>query len=111
MAPYEALYGRKYRYPIYLDKVGQRQLLGPELVQDTVEMIREIRERMKTAQDRQQKYANWRSIDLEFNVGDHVFLKVTLVKGIIRIGKKRKLNPRFIRRSKFSIALGVKLIG
>ena len=35
MAPYEALYGRKCRSPIHWDEVGERKLLGPEIVQQT----------------------------------------------------------------------------
>jgi hypothetical protein len=50
MAPYEALYGRKCRSPLYWDEVGERQLLGPEIVQDTKYKIALIRKRMLTAQ-------------------------------------------------------------
>jgi len=52
MAPYEALYGRKCRLPLYWDEVGERQMLGPELVQETKENIALIRKRMLTAQIR-----------------------------------------------------------
>ncbi|XP_012837665.1 PREDICTED: uncharacterized protein LOC105958204 [Erythranthe guttata] len=96
MAPYEALYGRKCRSPIHWDEVGEQKLLGPELVQHTVDIIKNIREKMKSAQDRQQKYANKRRRDLEFNVGDHVFLKVAPLKGIMRFGNRGKLSPRYI---------------
>jgi hypothetical protein len=50
MAPYEALYGRKCRSPLYWDEVGERQMLGPELVQETKENIALIRKRMLIAQ-------------------------------------------------------------
>jgi hypothetical protein len=50
MAPYEALYGRKCRLPLYWDEVGERQMLGPELVQETKENIALIRKRMLIAQ-------------------------------------------------------------
>ena len=49
MPPYEDLYGRKCRLPIYWDKVGEKQVLGPDLVQDIVEKIKIIRERMQIA--------------------------------------------------------------
>lgn len=52
MAPYEALYGRKCRSPIHWDEVGERKLLGPEIVQQTVEIVEKIRQRMKAAQSR-----------------------------------------------------------
>ena len=52
MAPYEALYGRKCRTPICWDEIGERKLLGPEMVQITTDKVRVIRQRMKEAQDR-----------------------------------------------------------
>ena len=58
MAPYEALYGRKCRTPIYWDEVGERQLVGPEIVLLTTEKIQLIRDRLKEAQDRQKRYAD-----------------------------------------------------
>lgn len=96
MAPYEALYGRKCRSPIHWDEVGEMQLLGPDLIQDTVDVVKGIHERMKTAQDRQQKYANQRRWDLEFDAGDHLVLKVTALKGIFWFGKRGRLSPPLI---------------
>ena len=55
-----------------------------------------ICDRMKTAQSRQKSYADKRRRDLEFAVGDHVFVKIALMKGVMRFGKKGKLSPRFI---------------
>jgi len=56
MAPYEALYGRKCRTPLCWEEVGDRQLIGPELVQITTEKIMIVKNRMKAAQDRQKSY-------------------------------------------------------
>ena len=56
MAPYQALYGRKCRSPVHWDEVGERKLLGPELVQQTAEVVEKIRARMRIVQDRQKKY-------------------------------------------------------
>ena len=58
MPPYEALYGRKCRTPLCWDEVQEHQLLGPELVQQTVEIVRVIRARLVVAQDKQNKYAD-----------------------------------------------------
>ncbi|EOX99963.1 Uncharacterized protein TCM_009073 [Theobroma cacao] len=96
MAPFKALYGRRCRSPIGWLEVGERKLLGPELVQDATEKIHIIRQRMLTAQSRQKSYADNRRRDLEFQVGDHVFLKVSPTKGVMRFGKKGKLSPRYI---------------
>ena len=76
MALYEALYGRKCRTFVYWDEVGERKLDGVELIEVTSKKIRIIRERLKTTQDRQKSYANTRMRELEFQLGDMVFLKV-----------------------------------
>ena len=52
MAPYEALYGRKYRSPVRWDEARERQYLGPDIVDQTTEAIKMIRQRMKIAQSR-----------------------------------------------------------
>ncbi|XP_073051272.1 uncharacterized protein [Primulina eburnea] len=88
MAPYEALYGRKCRSPLYWEEVGERKMLGPELVQQTADVVALIQERMKTAQSRQKSYADVRRRPLAFEVGDHVFIKIAPLKGVMRFGKK-----------------------
>ncbi|KAL4564653.1 hypothetical protein LXL04_028721 [Taraxacum kok-saghyz] len=105
-APFEALYGRKCRSPVCWTEVGDTQLArsqvstntltGPEIIRETTEKIVQIRERMKTARDRQKSYADKRRKPLEFQVGDLVLLKVSPWKGMIRFGKRGKLNPRYI---------------
>ncbi|RVW18432.1 Transposon Ty3-G Gag-Pol polyprotein [Vitis vinifera] len=96
MAPFEALYGRKCRSPICWNDVGERKLLGPELVQLTVEKVALIKERLKATQSRHKSYADHRRRDLEFEVGDHVFLKVSPMKSVMRFGRKGKLSPRYV---------------
>ncbi|KAK6118932.1 hypothetical protein DH2020_047328 [Rehmannia glutinosa] len=81
---------------LHRDEVGERKLIGPELVQQTAEAVDKIRQRMKTAQSRQKSYADKRRKPLEFSVGDMIFLKVTPMKGVMRFGKKGKLSPRYI---------------
>ncbi|GJU22961.1 reverse transcriptase domain-containing protein [Tanacetum coccineum] len=95
-APFEALYGRKCRSPIMWAEVGEGQLIGPELVQETTEKISQIKDRLKAARDRQKSYADKRRKPLEFSVGDFVLLKVSPWKGVVRFGKKGKLTPRFV---------------
>ena len=96
MAPYEALYGRPCRSPVCWAEVGDKSLLGPEIVQLTTEKVKIIRERLKTAQSRQKSYADNRRRDLEFDVDSHVFIKVTPMKGHPRFGKRGKLTPRYV---------------
>ncbi|GKA05755.1 putative reverse transcriptase domain-containing protein [Tanacetum coccineum] len=81
--PFEALYGRKCRSPILWVEFGERQLIGPEIVQETTEKILQIKDRLKAARDRQKSYGDKRRKPLEFNVGDHVLLKVSPWKGMI----------------------------
>ncbi|KAL0556085.1 hypothetical protein IC582_004592 [Cucumis melo] len=96
MAPYEALYGRPCRTPVCWNEVGERKLVGPELVQITTNNIKLIRENLRKAQDRQKSYADKRRRNLEFQVGDQVFLKLSPWRGVIRFGRKGKLSPRYI---------------
>ncbi|KAL0561379.1 hypothetical protein IC582_001804 [Cucumis melo] len=96
MAPFEALYGKCCRSPVCWDEVGEQRLMGPELVQSTNEAIQKIRSRMHTAQSRQKSYADVRRKDLEFEVGDKVFLKVAPMKGVLRFERRGKLSPRFV---------------
>jgi hypothetical protein len=71
-------------------------IVGPEMIQQTTEKVRKIRERMKISQDRQKSYADKRRKPLEFEEGDHVFLRVTPTTGVGRAIKSRKLTPKFI---------------
>ncbi|GJX19011.1 hypothetical protein Tco_0221688, partial [Tanacetum coccineum] len=95
-APFEALYGRKCCSPVCLAEVRQVQLTGPELVQETTERIIQIKQRIQTARDRQKSYADLKRKPMEFQVGDKVMLKVLPWKGVVRFGKRGKLNPRYV---------------
>jgi len=97
MPPYKALYGRKYRIPLCWDKVGERKLIGSEIVQQTEKKIKLIRDRLKAALDHQKSYIDLKRRDIEYAVGDKVFFKVSPWKKIMRLGRKGKLSPRFIR--------------
>ena len=70
-----------------LGQAGERKLLGPELVQITTDNLQIVRTNLKAAQDRQRSYANLKRTDIEFDVGDRVFLKIYPWKGVIRFGK------------------------
>ncbi|GJS66668.1 putative reverse transcriptase domain-containing protein [Tanacetum coccineum] len=76
-APFEALYGRKCKSPVCWAKVGDVQLTGPEIIHETTKKLVQIRQRLQAARDRQRSYANVRQKPLEFQVGDHVMLKVS----------------------------------
>nr|GFA43536.1 putative reverse transcriptase domain-containing protein [Tanacetum cinerariifolium] len=94
--PFEALYGRKCRSPICWTEVGEAQILGPELIQETTKKIVQIKQRMQAAQDQQKCYADLNCKPMEFQVGDKVMLKVSPWKWVVRFGKRGKLNPRYV---------------
>nr|GEW65419.1 putative reverse transcriptase domain-containing protein [Tanacetum cinerariifolium] len=94
--PFEALYGRKCRLPVCWTEVGEAQILGPELIQETTEKIVQIKERMQAVRDRQKSCADLKHKPIEFQVGDKVMLKVSPWKGVVRFGKRGKLNPRYV---------------
>ncbi|KAI3797676.1 hypothetical protein L1987_32938 [Smallanthus sonchifolius] len=96
MAPFEALYGRKCRSPICWNEIGEAQITGPELIQETSDKIIQIRDNIRVARSRQKSYADKRRKPLEFQVGDLVLLKVSPWKGVIHFGKKGKLAPRYV---------------
>ena len=96
MAPYEALYGRSCRSPLCWIEVGESSITGPDLIRDTSKEVSLIRQRLLTAQSRQKSYANVRRRPLDFEVRDHVFLKVMPKRGVVRFGKQGKLSSRFI---------------
>ncbi|GJS87250.1 hypothetical protein Tco_0769886 [Tanacetum coccineum] len=91
-APFEALYGRKYRSLVLWTKIGESRLIGPELVQETTDKVVMIKEKPKAARDRQKSYADNRCKPLEFEVGDQVLLKVSPWNGVIHFGKKGKYD-------------------
>ncbi|KAJ4976105.1 hypothetical protein NE237_001211 [Protea cynaroides] len=93
---YEALYGRKCQTPLFWNEVGERSIVGPEFVEETCRVVDIIKERVRTAQNRQKQYADTRRRDLEFAVGDKVFLKVSPMRGLKRFGQKGKLSPRYV---------------
>ena len=96
MAPYEALYGRPCRSSICWTEVGESSIIGHDLIRDTSEKVSLIRQCLLMDQIRQKSYADVRRRPLEFEVRDHVFLKVMPKRGVVRFGKRGKLSPRFI---------------
>jgi len=96
MAPFEALYSRRCRTLVCWNEVGEREPSKVDLIDQTIGIIKTIRKRLQAAQSRQKSYADNKKRPLEFEIGDHVFLKVSPLKGSTRFGPKGKLSPRFI---------------
>ena len=84
----------------------ERQLTDPELVQITSEKVSIIQQRLKAAFSRQKNYADPKENDVSFSAGDLIFLKESLMKGVMRFGKKGKLDPRYIGPFEFRSRVG-----
>ncbi|KAA3484122.1 reverse transcriptase [Gossypium australe] len=97
MAPYEALYSRKCRTPLYWSELSENKIHGVDLIREIEEKVKVIRDSLKAVSDRQKSYADLKRKDIEFQIGDKVFLKVSPCKKILRFGRKGKLSLRFIR--------------
>nr|GEU50209.1 putative reverse transcriptase domain-containing protein [Tanacetum cinerariifolium] len=87
---------RKCHLPIVWAEVGEGQLIGPELVQETSEKILQIKDKLKVVRDCHKSYADKRRKPLEFSAGDYILLKVSPWKGVVCFRKKGKLTPRFV---------------
>ncbi|KAA3470061.1 DNA/RNA polymerases superfamily protein [Gossypium australe] len=87
MAPYEDLYGRKCKIPLYWTKLSDNKIHGVDLIKETEQKVKVIHDSLKAASDRQKSYADLKWKDIEFEIGDKVFLKVS---------PEGKLSPRFI---------------
>ncbi|XP_074322832.1 uncharacterized protein LOC141659806 [Apium graveolens] len=96
MAPYEALYRRKCRSPLYWDKEGTTILEGPGIVQNTLDKVNIVKEKLKAVQDRQKSYVDQHRREMEYQMSEKVFLKVSPLKGMMRFGNKEKLSPRYM---------------
>ncbi|WVZ50617.1 hypothetical protein U9M48_001856, partial [Paspalum notatum var. saurae] len=106
MAPFEALYGRRCVTPPNRSNLGERVTFGPDLVTQAEEQVRFIRENLKRARSRQKSYSDRRRRPLVFKEGDHVYLRVSPMKGVHRFGVKGKLAPRYVGPFKISEKCG-----
>jgi hypothetical protein len=106
MSPFEALYGRKCRTPLHWDQTRERQIFGPEIIQEAEEQVRIIWENLRVAQTRQKSYADNRRRPLEFEEGDHVYLKVSPLRGMRRFKVKGKLSLALLDPSEYLGELG-----
>ncbi|GJY04969.1 putative reverse transcriptase domain-containing protein [Tanacetum coccineum] len=88
------------------NNIRKAQLTGLELIQETTEKIVLIKQKIQAAQDRQKSYANLKRNPMEFEVGDRVMLKISPWKGVVRFGKRGKLNPRYVEPFKVLAKVG-----
>jgi hypothetical protein len=96
MAPFEVLYGRRCCTLLNWIEPGEKAIFGPKLIDKLEATIRRIQGNLKVLKSHQESYANKRCRPLEFEVRDHVYLRVSLMKGVKRFGMRGKLTPRYI---------------
>ena len=95
LSPFEILYGRKCCTPISWDNPVDRLMLGPDLLKEMELTVKQVQGNVKVAQDRQKSYANVKRTEREFQVGDHVFIKVNPKKSSLNLGSCSKLAARY----------------
>jgi hypothetical protein len=97
MAPFEVLYGCRCHTPLNWIELGEKVIFGPNLVEEAEVTVHHIQDNLKAVKSHQETYANKRCRPLEFKVGDHMYLRVSPMKGVKRFRVKGKLAPRYIR--------------
>jgi hypothetical protein len=96
MAPFEVLYGHRCSNPLNWIEPGEKVIFEPDLVEEAKGTVHHFQDNLRAAKSRQETYANKRHRPLEFEVGDHVYLRVSQMKGVKRFGVKGKLEPHYI---------------
>jgi hypothetical protein len=96
MTSFEVLYERRCGTLLNWIEPGEKVTFSPDLVDEAKATVHRIQDNLKAAMSCQESYANKRRRPLQFEVGDHVYLKVSSMKGVKRLGVKGKLSPRYI---------------
>jgi hypothetical protein len=82
MASFEVLYRRRCRTPLNWIEPGEKVIFGPDLVDEAEATVQRIQNNLKAVKLRQESYANKRRRPLQFEVEDHIYLKVSPMKGV-----------------------------
>ena len=64
------------------DEVEDRQLFGPDLIKESEEKVKLIRDRLKIAQSRQKSYADSKRKEVTYEIGDRAYLRVSPLRGV-----------------------------
>jgi hypothetical protein len=96
MAPFEMLYGQRCWTPLFWNETGERKVFEPDILQEAEKQVRMVRENLWVTQSRQKNYADHRRRELNFEVRDFVYLKVSPLRGLRHFKVWGKLTPRFI---------------
>jgi hypothetical protein len=96
MARFKVLYRCPCRTPLNWIEPVENVIFGPDVIEEAEATVRRIQDNLKGTKSCQETYANKRHRPLEFEVGDHVYLRVLPMKGVKRFGVKGKLAPHNI---------------
>jgi hypothetical protein len=96
MSPFEVLFGRKCRTPLFWNEPRENQVFGLELLREVKRQVQVVRDNLQLAQSRPKSYVDHRRRKLSFEVGDFVYLKVSPTRGLHRFKVRGKLAPRYI---------------
>jgi hypothetical protein len=96
MALFDVLYGRWRHTPLNWIETIEKMIFRPDPIEEAEMTVSRIQDKLRATKSRQESYANKRCRPLEFVVGDHVYLKVSPMKGMKRFGMKEKLAPHYI---------------
>eukprot|EP00253_Pinus_taeda_P007492 PITA_07492 len=95
MSPFEVLYGRKCRTPSSWGGLEDKLMLGPEMLKEMEEMVKRVRANLKVAQDRQNRFVDWKRNFKEYQVGEHVYVRIWAKKTTLQWSGCTKLAPCF----------------
>lgn len=96
MVSYGALYGRRCYTRVYWKKLGEAKILDLDLIRETKDNVKFIRVKLKKASDRKKFYSDLKRKDVEFDVGDKVFIMVLSWNKVLRFGYEGMLSPYFV---------------
>ena len=94
-SPFEIMYGRKCNTPISWSNLVDRLVLGPELLKEMEVIVKQVQGNLKIAQDQHKSQTDLKRTPKEFQVGEHVFIKVRPKKSSLRLRTCAKLAPRY----------------
>ena len=109
-SPFEILYGRKCNSLISWSNLVDRLVLGPKLLKEMEEIVQQVQGNLKIVQDQQKSQVDLKRTPTEFQVGEHVFIKVRPKKSSLRLGSYEKLAPRYYGPFEILSRIGKQLI-
>ena len=99
MSPYEALYGRKCRTPLNWSQTGDSRIFGTDLILEAEKQVKVIRDRLQLNKSRQKSYYDAKHRQISFEPGEHVYLRVTPMKGVKRFQTRENWHPDILVHS------------